>query len=219
MKDMELKGETIYKLTAQIDEEKTTLKLLKKRFKRLAQENMKISADLGSKEKIIQELKAHLNILSSNSNRDKERIKSTLENLQIENSKVKAYLSKSEERSRGLKQKLKVMRNLVKAIKLKGVPVEEIYDNEVKLKLNNPPFVKSRKSFGSFVGMIPTITLSSLDYFDDLDKASSCDFMYSPSVQPSFLSKDHDTFNFEENGLEDLAFSQDISDSRIIKDL
>ncbi|CAG9325922.1 unnamed protein product [Blepharisma stoltei] len=218
LRDCENKGETIYKLTSQLEEEKNTLKLLKKRFKRLAQENMQINSDLGTKDKIIQELKAHLSIISNSTTREKEITKNNLEMLQKENLKVKAYLTKSEERSRGLKEKLKVLRKLIKVIKNKGFPVEDLYESEIKAKPATIPTEQSRKSLGSFLGTNPMITLSSVEGFEEIEKNSSCDFRYSPSIEPSTLTKGGDTFLLDDT--HDLTDFQDQnSDSRFIKDL
>ncbi|CAG9321362.1 unnamed protein product [Blepharisma stoltei] len=177
-KELKTKTSEIAALNSKLKEEAHTLKLFRKRFKKLAIENMELNSNLSDKNKendLLQEKIDSLKVILKN---EKKNNKEVIKDTKNDNDTLKELLKQSKDYAKELKQRLKIFRDLVNAVKSNGIPVEDIYNQIVKSKAR-PAIINSidsKISFGSSNSLLNQMSSK------DLDHLSTIDFIYSPSA-------------------------------------
>lgn len=192
--ELKTKNKEISALTNKLKEETHTIKLLKKRFKKLAIENMEISSHLSDKNKENGFLDEKIKALKAQLKSERGKIMEIKE----DNETVKELLKQSKDYTKELKKRIRVFRDLVTTLKLKGFPVEDIYKDMLKDKnsrRSNDSRLMSMDHTNSLIQLAPSI--------HDLEHLSSIDFLYSPSVEYSDIGE---IFTYKESH-EDSVFN------------
>ncbi|CAG9332325.1 unnamed protein product [Blepharisma stoltei] len=178
-KEMKAKSQKIEIINGKLKEATHTLKLLKKRFKKLAVENMELNSNLSDKNKENCYFQEKIESLKLQLKNEKLNGKESLKSLRNDNHTLKDLLKESNDYAKELKGRLKLFRELVNAVKSNGYPVEDIYNQIMKSKAHkqeNSIDLKISFSNQSFLNQLPN---------NEADHLSTVDFIYSPSVDCS----------------------------------
>lgn len=167
----------------ELEQEKLSVKLFSKRFKKLAKENLELNDCLKGKETTLTELNNHIESQTKRIRKFKKDI-GFLKKLLIESQE---NLQKSESKIRDLSENLNFFKNLLKNLK------NEIFAKDLTRK--EPTYITNCNS--------DLISSLSLDAFG-IGEASG-DFSYSPSNDQSQIGKD--SYISDEIPFRDLSYS------------
>ncbi|CAG9330598.1 unnamed protein product [Blepharisma stoltei] len=186
-------------LASQLEQERISVKLFSKRFKKLARENLELTTALKDKDITIGELSEHIKMLLKNNKKIKIKARKDIENLNKQLQSDREEINKNKQKIIELTENLQYYKNLLRNKRTSSIVLDEPTDNDISRKSSNQSMNSS-----SADAMHRPLTISlSLETLNESDKGGS-DLVYSPSADRSPCFKESDTRISDETPFRDL---------------
>ncbi|CAG9314213.1 unnamed protein product [Blepharisma stoltei] len=186
-KELKIKADLLKSHSEDLEQEKLSVKLLTKRFKKLASENLNLNTALKDKDITIEELNVQIDMLMRSNRKIKSKLKKSTENFKKEMDKNREERDKVEQKIKELSENLQFYKNLLKSMKPETICVEEGCDNKISRKFSSQSMISNADSLNR-----PLTTSFSIETLNDIDRMGS-DLIYSPTLNNSPDRKDFDT--------------------------